>query len=150
MDVQDSLEKMVRTARKMLYMMDQMTVIGCHESMLNSFFGDIADAIYCLVGEKTNSFDESVTFDVLYDDLLTDSVRITKLMREYHKNHTDRKEHPMTNNEYLADELSRIGIRYAPESREHRVIEDIVDILMEPGRGKVKQFPFVHKKVEAV
>lgn len=38
----------------------------------------------------------------------------------------------MTNNEYLASELASIGITFPPESREHRVIESIIEILLEP------------------
>lgn len=37
----------------------------------------------------------------------------------------------MTNNEYLASELSIIGTQFFPESREHRVIESVIRILME-------------------
>ena len=37
----------------------------------------------------------------------------------------------MTINEYLAAELARIGIRFAPESREHRVIGTVIEVLTE-------------------
>lgn len=36
----------------------------------------------------------------------------------------------MSNNEYLAYELAYICIRYMPESREHRVLEAVIDILL--------------------
>lgn len=42
----------------------------------------------------------------------------------------------MTNNEYLADELSRIGTRYLPESREHIVIRSVIEILTEEHKPK--------------
>lgn len=37
----------------------------------------------------------------------------------------------MTNTAYLADELALIGISFMPESREHLVIRDIIEILTE-------------------
>ena len=37
----------------------------------------------------------------------------------------------MSNNIYLASELAGIGIRFEPESREHRVIESVIELLME-------------------
>lgn len=37
----------------------------------------------------------------------------------------------MSNNGYLATELAGIGVRFEPESREHRVIVSVIEILME-------------------
>jgi len=40
-------------------------------------------------------------------------------------------EKKMTVIEYLANELAVIGVRFMPESREHRVIESVIEILMD-------------------
>ena len=42
----------------------------------------------------------------------------------------------MTNNEYLANELAAIGIRFSPASKEHHVIDAIIEILAEQDRAK--------------
>lgn len=47
-------------------------------------------------------------------------------------------EKAMMNNAYLATELAGIGIRFESESREHRVIESIIEILLE---GNEKEDP---------
>ena len=50
-------------------------------------FGYLADIIYFIVGEKTDSFDESVTYSAMHDDAIYNEQRVEMLMEEYQRNH---------------------------------------------------------------
>ena len=83
MDVQYSLTKMVKTARTALRLSEQLNKIGYPFLLLDEIYGDIADAIYYLIGENTIHFEDSLTFIVLNTDAITDDARITILLKKY-------------------------------------------------------------------
>lgn len=89
MDVRKSLERLVRTATKVLYIAEQMQTIGFSSSNYDDVAGDIADAIYHLIGEKTDTYEQSVTYRVLHEyTFLDETFRVSMLMDEYERNHT--------------------------------------------------------------
>ena len=42
----------------------------------------------------------------------------------------------MTTNEYIASELARISLRYAPESKEKRIIHAAIEAILDKDREK--------------
>lgn len=83
MDIQQSLTKMVKTARTALRLSEHFSKIGYPFLLFDDIYGDIADAIYYLVGENTIHFEDSLTFIVLNTDAITDDARITILLKKY-------------------------------------------------------------------
>ena len=49
-------------------------------------FEGIADAIFYLVEENANRFEDSLTYILLYTDAITDESKVDLLLREYDKN----------------------------------------------------------------
>lgn len=80
MDIEAALQRLVHAARKAFYLSEQLEALGYQDTPYSDLFGNIADAIYYLLGEKTETFDQSVTYHALYDDLLTNKERVRILM----------------------------------------------------------------------
>lgn len=69
--MKEAFKKMVRAAEKSLYMDKEMTKIGYSGSLYADIFGDIADAIYEMLGENVKTFESSFTYVLLHTDVLT-------------------------------------------------------------------------------
>ena len=88
MGLKEALVRMVKVARYELKSMEACAIAGYNDETHFCLFGDVADAIYYLIGEKTETFDESVTCHVLRDESLDDVLRVNMLMEAYEKNHS--------------------------------------------------------------
>ena len=84
--MKEALLRMIRAADKALEMDKALSNHGYKENPYADIFGDIADAIYYLVGEKKNCFEDSVTYWVLHGDLLTEEDKLEILLEVYRKN----------------------------------------------------------------
>ena len=78
--MKEILMSMVEAAVKAKGLSDTMECLGYPENPYWDLYTLIADAIYTTVGEKTNTFDESVTFMVLNDPDLTNDERVSRLL----------------------------------------------------------------------
>lgn len=86
--MRDALLRMVKAARRASHVSNALNGIGYHGTPYTDIYGDVADAIYYLIGEETPEFSQSVTFLVLTNDRLSDSGRVDVLLKEYHRNKT--------------------------------------------------------------
>ena len=86
--VRNALRSMLKTAVFAKKKDDELTDIGFADTPMFEVYGYAADAIYYLIGEHTQSFDESVTYDVLNHPGLTPDEMFNILAEEYEKNHT--------------------------------------------------------------
>ena len=86
-NVRDALLRMVRAARDSKRLQEAFLDVGLKDNMIFNIYGDIAEAIYKLIGEHTESIEESVTNLVLTTPLLTEDRRVEMLIAEYKKNH---------------------------------------------------------------
>ena len=84
--VKDALLRLVRAGLSTKKMQEAYLTVGLDDNMLFVIYGNILDAIYALVGEHTETFEESVTHLVMTAPLLTDERRVEMLMAE-HKKH---------------------------------------------------------------
>ena len=73
------LTHLIRAGRDALNMENVLTQFGYKETPYFNLYGEIADAIYCLLDEKTDSFDQSVTHAVMHDPLTPDEVAAEQL-----------------------------------------------------------------------
>ena len=88
-EVKDALLRMVKAGRETKKLMEAYVTIGLNDNPLFDIYGNIADAIYYTVGERTETFNESVTKLALEAPILTDERRTEILYSEWKKNHTE-------------------------------------------------------------
>lgn len=81
--MKETLIRMVNAARECMSADRKLQEIGFENTPLFNIYGTIADAIYYLIDEKTDTFEESMTFQVLNDETLSDEECADMLL--YHK-----------------------------------------------------------------
>ena len=86
-EIKDALLRMVRAGRSTKEMCDCFVQAGLDDNKLFEIYGEIADAIYGLLGERTQTYEESVTYIALTTPILTDERRAEMLYSEWKKNH---------------------------------------------------------------
>ena len=94
-NVKDALLREVDVCREMLKLHDAMASCGYLENPYWDTFSTSADAIYKLIGEHTETFEESITYLVLTAPYLTNQRRTEMLYAEYQK-HNPVQEAPKT------------------------------------------------------
>lgn len=88
-EMKDALLRMVRAATMTKEMADAYLKVGLDDNKLMSIYGEIAETIYGLIGEHTETYNESVTCLALTTPILTDERRTEILYSEWKKNHTE-------------------------------------------------------------
>lgn len=86
MDDRSVLTKMVEVAMDSLALAKMFQSAGYDNSPYFDIHGKVADAIYCMLGENTDTFDESVTGLVLASNKITNAQRVDILSHHYRKN----------------------------------------------------------------
>lgn len=113
--IKDALLRMVRAGIKTKNMQEAYLKVGLEDNALFDIYGDILDGIYCILGEKRNTFDQSVTFTAMSAPYLTDERRTEILYAEYMKNHPDQPR-PLTAERVDVREMyNRAGGYMTPE-----------------------------------
>lgn len=84
--MKDALLRMVKAARNTKKLLDAYQTVGLDDNLLFETYGEIADAIYGLVGEQTETFEESVTCLTMSAPFLKDERRAEMLYAEYLRN----------------------------------------------------------------
>lgn len=85
-NVKDALLREVDVCREMLKLHDAFASCGYPENPYWDNFSTAADGIYKLIGEHTETFEESITYLVLTAPYLTNKRRAEMLYAEYQKN----------------------------------------------------------------
>ena len=88
-EIQDALLRMVRAGMAAKKLQETYLKNGLDDNPLLQIYGDVADAIYILIGEHTETFDESTTKCALTVPALDDEHRVKVLMAEYKRNHPE-------------------------------------------------------------
>lgn len=86
-EVKDALLRVVRATMKTKHMQEKYLEIGIDDQPWFDIWGDQIDAIYALLGEHTDTLEESVTYVTMTAPYLTDERRTEMLFAEYQKNH---------------------------------------------------------------
>ena len=101
--IENVLAKLVRIARQALEIVNTLNTANIRYgrdqvfTVFDDFYGNAADAIYALIGEHTETFEESVTYLVLNTPVLSEERRVQMLMEEYEKNHPEQIGMPKPN-----------------------------------------------------
>lgn len=85
-NVRDALMRMVKAWDNGQKILDAYHKSGLDDNLIHDMCGDIAEAIYQLIGERADVWKESVTYLALYVPCLTQDRRVSMLMSEYKKN----------------------------------------------------------------
>ena len=92
--IRDALLRMYRSAKDLKKMYETFKVAGFSADSLFDSYGNVADAIYYLIGEDVGQFENSITHRVLnhpdFQDV-TDEEIVDVLMAEFRKNYTQPK-----------------------------------------------------------
>ena len=83
MDMKNALTKLVRTAVETRQIAQNMQALGYWDTPYETIFGGIADAVYALLGEHTDTFDESMTAEALCSETLPEQQRVALLFHEW-------------------------------------------------------------------
>ena len=78
--MREALKRMVKIAMRCKELDKMHVALGYENTPYFDLYGDAVDAIYFLVGEHTNTLEESVTYCVLNDPDLLDEERVEKLL----------------------------------------------------------------------
>lgn len=73
MDTKKILTHLIRAGRNAMSLENVLTSLGYKETPYFNLYGDISEAVYTLLGEKTESFEDSVTYAVMVDPLMSDA-----------------------------------------------------------------------------
>ena len=88
-NVKASLLMEVEACRDLLKIHDAMAACGYQDNPFWENYSILADSIYTLIGEHTETFEESVTYLALNAPYLTNERRVEMLMAEYRRNFPD-------------------------------------------------------------
>ena len=66
------LTHLIRAGRDALNMENVLNSFGYKETPYFNLYGEIADAIYLMIGEEVDPFDQSVTHTVMHDPVTSD------------------------------------------------------------------------------
>lgn len=84
MEIRKALESFVKVAKQAKKISDTMVCMGMNDNVFFSIYAEIADGIYNLIGEETDTFDESVTCNAI--NIFADPISVNRLMAEYERN----------------------------------------------------------------
>lgn len=105
--MKEALAKLVKAARTAKRADDALRNVGYTDTPYFDIYGDIVDGIYAMLGEKTNTLEESVTYTALSNPDMADDECADALVAKYCQNIPRLSEHV---NESLKDAADQIGI----------------------------------------
>ena len=79
MDAKKVLTHLIRAARDAIHLERTLDDLGYKETPYYDLYGEISEAIYGIVGEDTEEFDESVTYNVIHDQFTPDELSAEQL-----------------------------------------------------------------------
>ena len=85
-NIKAALLRDVEATRNLLDASNAMEALGYPNNPFWTNYMNVADGIYKLIGEKTDTFEESITYLTLNAPYLTNERRVEMLMAEYKKN----------------------------------------------------------------
>lgn len=114
-EIKDALLRLVTAARDTKRLQEAFVNVGLKDNMIFGVYSEISSAIYDLIGEKTDTFEESVTNLVLTVPYLTNERRAEMLMAEYRKNHPEMPAPNIMSSDGMKELFERNGGYMTPE-----------------------------------
>ena len=115
-EIKDALLRMVSAGKKIKRMQEAYLKAGLDDNVLFDAYGDICNAIYNLIGEKTEEYKGSTTDIVMSAmDFISDERMMKMLMFEYRKNHQDQPKPNLMDSDGMKELYERNGGYMTPE-----------------------------------
>ena len=115
-ELRGAMLKIVRAYRKTDEYMQSFVKAGVDNQQLFEIAGEIADAAFCLTGEKLlpeDDFNTCTTYNALKAPGLHDDIRVRILMAEWRKNHAEQpKPRTMDREAFKASVMKNGGYMY--------------------------------------
>lgn len=86
MNIEESLKRMIHIAVSSAEADEAMRSIGFSSSPFFEIYGEAADAIFFLIGDRADRFENSVTYRAIHEEGLSEDERLAILMDEYKRN----------------------------------------------------------------
>lgn len=117
MDSKKVLTHLIRAGRDALHIERTLNELGYKETPYYNLYGEIADAIYTMLGENTESFDESITHATIHDVYLADEICAEQLAKLLDDASTTNLVLPDPTREILEESAKKRGIEPASMAR---------------------------------
>ena len=85
MDIENALLRLVKACRESRKLDQALISLGYDNTPYFSILGNILDGIYYLIGDKTETLEESVAYQALNNDSLTDSECVALLLQKHER-----------------------------------------------------------------
>ena len=108
-DIRDALLRMYRVAKMAMKMEETLNKIGYGGGPVNDLYGEAADAIYYLIGERTETFKQSVTYVVLHTVSLDEDRAVCLLLGAYKRNHPEQPSPQFIDPEKMRENVKKVG-----------------------------------------
>jgi hypothetical protein len=79
MDLKQALVHLIKAGRDALHLDQTLNSIGYKDTPYFNLHGEIADAVYKIIGEETDTFDESMTYAAMHDIYTSDEICAERL-----------------------------------------------------------------------
>ena len=114
--MREALLRLVKAGEQAKELDTKLMDLGYSTTPYGLIFGEIADAVYLLIGEENpfDDFRDSTTYQVMTDKVLTDQSKADLLMSEYRQNNCQRSP-VFTDPEKMADMVRKTGGYMTPE-----------------------------------
>ena len=86
MEVKRALTHLVKAGRDALHMEKTLTELGYKDTPYFNLYGEISEAMYCILEEDTDSFDKSETYNAMHDIYSSDEMCAERLAEIFHNN----------------------------------------------------------------
>ena len=107
-NIRAALLRDVKAARELLKASNAMEACGYDNNPFFDNYATIADGIYYLIGEHTDTFEESVTYTALTAPILTDERRVELLLSVYRQNFGQPVEQKKTAGDFM-NEMKKVA-----------------------------------------
>jgi len=79
MKVKRALTHLLKAGRDALHLEKTLTDLGYGNTPYFNLYGEIADAMYCILGEDTDTFEDSATYNAMHDIYTPDEICAERL-----------------------------------------------------------------------
>lgn len=109
MDAKRVFIHLIRAGRDALHIEKTLNEIGYKGTPYYNLHGEIADAVYEMLGEETDTFDQSETYAAMHDIYTTDEICAEQLAERMQENWTAI---PETAREVITETAEELGISF--------------------------------------
>ena len=105
------LTHLIKAGRDALHLEKTLHNLGYQETHYFNLYGEISEAMYCLLDENADSFEESETYLAMHDIYSSDEMCAEKLATLIHESHgAEDLKLPETTKEILAEAAARRNV----------------------------------------